>query len=419
MATEAKCGKRPELKDFLAGNVLFEEYPWSYFRDPATKPGKAWNLIGHPLAENAGQWKSSRAAACAAGTTLWQGETLGGGSGSASACYSSKPTWGMQMKSAQAAWADYQSRVESFYAAYAKWLDTSDPSFIERLECYDNQDLLTIFSMLGELAGLSLTSEEQNYLLDIADGAVCPYLAQEALDAPMSGQRSENLDNYIRAINALAASGPNGVGLYAWLVAPHMVESYQCVEALWSYDSAMVAKGIPLAESSAALALEAAPAPPGGPLSLGKITVAMRSKPVKGRLRLEKAPGLQSMAPPPEEKAREYTDRIQEMLARDARASEDMKESMVQAGEDQYARFLEVCAEEGRGEEHTDYLARYRGGSRVWCPPLPPPPPEPPPEDKRPNLALILGIGGLLAGGPVGGIAGGAVGAWLDQQAAE
>jgi hypothetical protein len=64
-------------------------------------------------------------------------------------------------------------------------------------------------------------------------------------------------------------------------------------------------------------------------------------------------------------------------------------------------------------------LKHWQGGERAYCPPLEVAPWEPPPVEKKGNLALVLGIGGLLVGGPVGGLAGGAVGAWLDQQAAE
>ena len=56
-------------------------------------------------------------------------------------------------------------------------------------------------------------------------------------------------------------------------------------------------------------------------------------------------------------------------------------------------------------------LKWWEGGQRAYCPPLEV---APPPEEKRRNLALLLGVGGLLVGGPVGGIAGGALGAYLD-----
>lgn len=418
MAVE--CPTKPDLHAYLTGNALYdvETYPFGDFSWPTQSSADNWRLIGHPLSAKAGELLESRATACAAGASLFDGVPIGG---SEQVCGSSVHSWGIQQAPAQAAWEDYKSRVEAFYNAYYNWLDTSDPSFVSRLECYNNQDLVSIFGMLEDFAGLKgkLSTEEMSLLQQIADASVCPYL-QEAAAAAVYAEsseilasyekpRDEYLDSYIRAINALDAAGPVGHGLYAWLVAPHLEDSRVCVLALFEYDEVLTAAGKPLPESSAA-ELQAAE-PPAGIIGLEPYVIAAKSKKVATRLRTENAAAPQSMAPPPEEEGAEVSAEIDGLVDQYAQDNADLTESLVKAGEEEYARFLEQCAANQDGPEHSEMLKWWEGGQRAYCPPLEV---APPPEEKRRNLALLLGVGGLLVGGPVGGIAGGALGAYLD-----
>ena len=414
-----ECVEKPKLHDFLTGNALYDGgYPAGDFSWPTESSARNWELVGHPLSAKKGQLLESRATACAAGASIFDGHGIGG---SPSLCASAAPQWGVQQPVGQAAWQDYQARALAFYAAYAAWMDTGSPSFLDRLECYNSQDLVAIFGMLGSVAELKgkLTIQEMDLLQQIADGAVCPYLegaASSATEAEAStfteGARDEYLDAYIRAINALDASGPVGHGLYAWLIAPHLKDSRACVLSLFAYDQAMTAAGKPLPESSAA-EIQAA-ASPAGAIGLKPYAIAAKSKKVMTRLHTEKATSPQSMAPPPLEEAEKVTEGLDELRDEYARESSDLSDSLAQAGEDEHAAFLRQCALNQSGPEHSEMLKRWRGGERAYCPPLYV---APPPEEKRRNLALILGIGGLIVGGPVGGIAGGALGAWIEKGA--
>ena len=408
------CPVKPDLHTFLSGNALYdsETYPFGDFSWPTQTSADNWRLIGHPLSAKAGELLESRATACAAGASVFEGMTIGG---SENVCGSAAPTWGVQQPGAQEAWQDYKSRVEAFYNAYAKWLDTSDPSFINRLECYNNQDLVSIFGMLEDFKDLEgkLTTDEIALLQQIADASVCPYLQAAATDALYYEKgRDENLDAYIRALNALDAAGPTGHGLYAWLVAPHLEDSRECVLALYSYDQEMTAAGKPLPESSAA-ELQAA-ASPAGVVGLKPYAIAAKSKKVTSRLRTENAAVPQSMAPPPLEKGKEVSAELSELVDQYARDNEDTAAALEKAGREEYALFLEQCAANQSGPEHSEMLKWWEGGQRAFCPPLDVAPP--PEEEKKGNLAIVLGVGGLLVGGPVGGLAGGALGAWLDQR---
>lgn len=430
MPTE--CAKQPDLHDYLTGNVLYDGgYPAGDFSWPTASSADNWRLIGHPLSLKAGQILESRATACAAGQITFDGMSIGGSHNPPSApsfCTSDLPQWGVQMPAGQAAWEDYKERALAFYADYYQWMDTTDPTFMDRLECYDNADLSTMFGMLGEFTDLKgkLTEEEVWRLQNIADGAICSTViqgaakaindAQAAKDQFATWSRAEDLDNLIHAINALDAAGPTGHSLYAWMVSPHVIPTRDCILALFNYDQVMTSMGKPLPESSAAAAAaeeEAAPAR-GAVVGLPRYTIAAKAKAVAARLRLERAPAPQSMAPPPlaegAEKGADLTD-FADQIAED---NADLAASFVRAGDEEHAAFLQECALNQSGPEVSKMLPHWRGGERAYCPPLEG---EPEPEDKRGNLAVILGVSGLVVGGPVGAVAGGALGAWLDAKA--
>lgn len=412
-----ECVGRPDLHDFLTGAVLYDNgYPMGDFSWPTDSLADNWRLVGHPLTAKAGQILESRATACIEGQTVFDGFPIGGSD--PSYCASSLPQWGLQQEGASALWEDYKQRALAWYAAYTDWMDTSDPSFLDRIECYDNNDLLTVFQMLDQLSDLKgkLTEEEMDLLENVADGSICPAISSAGAAAVSVATRPDWLDAYIHALNALSAAGSTGASLYAWLVAPHLDASRECVLALFDYDQAMTAAGFPLAASSAAAALAAAEAaaPPGGIVGLSEFAIAAKAPAVKRRVRLEKAQAPQSMAPPRLEEGRRKTDQLQEIVDRAAADNEKLALSLTKAGADEYALFLEQCAANQSGPEVSQMLKHWQGGERAWCPPLEAP--YQPPEEKRGNLAVVLGVGGLLVGGPVGGLAGGALGAWLDQR---
>ena len=131
------CPTRPRLADFLKGNYLFDSWDLGVFRTPADSAAAAWSdLVRHPLTPGGGTWHADALPyRCATGA-----DTYGAGLPVPSLCRSTTGA-GLQQANGQAAWADYQARVEAFYAAYAEWLAASSPDFLDRLECYSRQDL--------------------------------------------------------------------------------------------------------------------------------------------------------------------------------------------------------------------------------------------------------------------------------------
>ena len=212
----------------------------------------------------------------------------------------------------------------------------------------------------------------------------------------------------------------SGHSLYAWLIAPHLVDSRKCVEILWEYDSAMIEMGLPLAGSEAENAMEKEGIQEGTGMAAVVLT-AMQGKAIqqtatgvkKIRRKVKAKPA--SMAPPPEAEAARITDELEEMARAAQRANEDLTAQLVEAEQDQFARFLSECAKHSRGPEHSEYLDLYQGGTHVSCPQIV----VPFPEEERRNLAAIFGIAGFLVGGPPGALAGGGIGAVLDRRARE
>ena len=421
MAT--KCGTRPRLADYLAGNWLYDSLGSAVFTDPATKAEEPWRkTLGHPLSSKGGQLKPDSAlAVCITG-----GSVYGEGFPVPAWCsMTGGHTKALQTDTGKALTADYLDRLQSFYTDFAKWLDASSPDFLDRLECYNQEDLVEVFGMLDDFKDLqgNVTTDEILLLQDMAEGTVCEYWGSAVLDAKQSGSRSPFLDSYIRAINALDASGVSGHSLYAWLIAPHLVDSRKCVETLWEYDSAMIEMGLPLAGSEAEKAMEEEGIPEGSGMAAVVLT-AMQGKAIQQtasgvkkirRKRRKVRPEPASMAPPPEEEAARITEELQEMQRAAQQENEDLAGQLVEAEKDQYARFLSECAKHSRGPEHSEYLDLYQGGTHVSCPQIV----VPFPEEERRNLAAIFGIAGFLVGGPPGALAGGGIGAVLDRRARE
>jgi len=325
--------------------------------------------------------------------------------------------YGIQTPEGQAAQADYVARLQQYYNAFKAWINASSPQFLERLECYNQTDLIEVFSMLGDFKGIGakLTENEILLLQEIADGTVCPYLVSAAQNAEGAGVRSPDLDAYIYAVNALDQSGPAGAGLYAWLIAPHLPDSRKCIETLWGYDQALTAQGVPLPGSPADSALEQTGEQEGTPAAILLIAGMQQQERAASsgvnRFR-KKTPPPVSMSPPPEAEAQQITEELEAQQAAAIEEADSLEAELRAAELDQYNRFLNDCEKQGRGPEHSQYLDLYDGGTFQSCPPLPT---EPSPS-RGPNLALILGAVGFIGAGPVGAAAGAGVGALLDKQ---
>jgi hypothetical protein len=416
MATN--CPTRPKLSQYLEGNVLYDSLPSEIYRDPAKGGAEPWrSTIGHPLSSTPGQIKPDSAVArCGAGAT-----TYGPGFGLPSYCgMSTGSQYAIQSSGGQEAQADYIGRLQSYYNAFKAWINAASPQFLERLECYNQEDLVEVFSMLADFKGIGskLTADEIGLLQEIADGAVCQYLVNSANNSKNAGMRSPDLDAYIYAINALDQSGPAGAGLYAWLIAPHLSDSRACIETLWDYDQALTAQGVPLPGSPADSALEQTGEQEGSAAAaflIASMKQQERAK-ISGVNRFKKKTAAPvSMAPPPEAEAQQITDELEATQAAAIAEAEALEAALITKESEQYADFLDRCAKQGKGPEHTEYLDLYRGGSYQTCPPVD----VPQEEQAKPNLALILGAVGFLGAGPVGGLAGAAAGAFLDQQKGE